>query len=183
ERVELDFTQMQNQSLFLVSGPTGAGKTTIFDALTYALYDGASGNTRKKDSFKSDFATDEELCFVELTFELGGKEYFVRRVPEQMGPGTRQKTKKYSSEAELHLPDGTTLVKIPEINAELEVILSLSSSQFRQIVMLPQGEFRRMLDSNSKDKEEIFRNIYETTLLQNFQEELNSKTKELEKER
>src|SRR5699024_7239162 len=113
----------------------------------------------------------------------GGKEYFVRRVPEQTGPGTRQKTKKYSSEAELHLPDGTTLVKIPEINAELEAILSLSSSQFRQIVMLPQGEFRRMLDSNSKDKEEIFRNIFETTLLQNFQEELNRKTKELEKER
>src|SRR5690625_4848046 len=96
EKVTLDFTEMQNQSLFLISGPTGAGKTTIFDALTYALFDGASGEIRNKDSFKSDFATDEELCYVELEFELAGKQYRIRRVPAQIGPGVRQKTKHYS---------------------------------------------------------------------------------------
>ena len=183
ERVILDFTQMQNQSLFLISGPTGAGKTTLFDALAYALYDSASGDLRKKESFKSDFATDEELCFVELTFEVAGKEYFVRRHPSQRAPGKSGKPIDVQAGVELHMPEGQPITRISEANQALEQLLSLTASQFRQIVMLPQGEFRRMLDSNSRDKEEIFRNIFETTLLQEFQEELKRQTSEMQKER
>src|SRR5699024_602881 len=179
EKVELDFTEMQNQSLFLVSGPTGAGKTTIFDALTYALYDGASGNTREKTSFKSDFATDTELCFVELAFEVAGTEYFVKRTPAQRGPGKTGKPVTVMAQVELHLTEGQPITKIQEANDTIAELLSLSAAQFRQIVLLPQGEFRKMLDSSSRDKEEIFRNIFETTLLQEFQEELNRKTKQL----
>ncbi|HRA70909.1 MAG TPA: AAA family ATPase, partial [Trichococcus flocculiformis] len=77
EKIVLDFTQFQNQTLFLVSGPTGAGKTTIFDAIAYALYDVASGSSREKDTFKSQFATEESICYVDLTFEYNGKSYRV----------------------------------------------------------------------------------------------------------
>lgn len=180
--VELDFTQFNQQNLFLVGGPTGAGKTTIFDAIAYALYDNASGNSREKDSFKSQFATDEDLCFVELTFELNGKTYFVRREPSQTGPGTRTKTKEISANVEFHY-DGGTETKIREANQKIQELLSLSYDQFRQIVMLPQGEFKRMLDSNSREKEAIFRNIFQTDILEDFQLKLKEKAKELENER
>lgn len=183
ERVELDFTQMHNHALFLISGPTGAGKTTIFDALAYALYDGASGETRDKEAFKSDFATDEERCFVELTFEVAGKQYYVKRYPTQRAPGKSGKPIQVKAGVELHLPEGQPITKITEANKALKQLLSLSDTQFRQIVMLPQGEFRKMLDSSSHDKEEIFRNIFDTHLLQEFQEELNSQTAEMAKER
>lgn len=97
EKVVIDFTQIHQQTLFLVSGPTGAGKTTLFDAIAYALYDDASGTSRGKDSFKSQFATDEVLCFVELEFELAGKKYFIKRSPVQKGPGKNGKLKNWSS--------------------------------------------------------------------------------------
>src|SRR5690554_332430 len=102
EKVEIDFTKFSQSSLFLVSGPTGAGKTTIFDAIAYALFDSASGDARGKDSFKSDHATDMELCFVELKFELNKTIYTVRREPEQTGPGTRSKTKQIKSNVRFH---------------------------------------------------------------------------------
>lgn len=183
KKVSIDFTEMKNQSLFLISGPTGAGKTTIFDALTYALYDSSSGESRSKDSFKSDFATDEELCYVELLFEISGKQYHIKRIPSQTGPGVREKIKQYQSSVELTLPDGQIITRIAEVNAEIRQLLSLTPSQFRQIVMLPQGEFRKMLHSGSGEKEELFRNIFETNLLKSFQEELSIKKKKLEKKR
>ena len=92
-KVDLDFTSFGSSSLFLVSGPTGAGKTTIFDALTYALFNYASGESRDVDMLKSQFATDEDLCFVDLTFEVGQEKYRVKRIPKQRGPGKRAKTR------------------------------------------------------------------------------------------
>lgn len=181
EKVVIDFTQFHHQTLFLVSGPTGAGKTTIFDAIAYALYDDASGTSRGKDSFKSQFVTDEVLCFVELEFELAGKKYFIKRSPAQKGPGKNGKLKNWSSEVEFH-HNGTVTTKINEANKEIQELLSLSYEQFKQIVMLPQGEFKKMLESNSADKEKIFRNIFQTDTIKELQSLLKDKASRLKQE-
>ena len=179
-KVEIDFTQFNQKTLFLVSGPTGAGKTTIFDAIAYALYDEASGTSRGKDSFKSQFATDQDLCYVELEFELAGKRYYIKRSPTQMGPG-KHRIKKYTPEVEfIHGKNVTT--KIVEANQEIKELLSLSYEQFKQIVMLPQGEFKQMLESNSADKEKIFRNIFQTDTINKFQTSLKEETRLLKSE-
>ncbi|ALV22885.1 AAA family ATPase [Carnobacterium antarcticum] len=179
-KVEIDFTQFNQKTLFLVSGPTGAGKTTIFDAIAYALYDDASGTSRGKDTFKSQFASDEVLCYVELEFELAGKKYYIKRTPAQMGPG-KHRIKKYSPEVELiHGTNVTT--KINEANKEIQDLLSLSYEQFKQIVMLPQGEFKKMLESNSADKEKIFRNIFQTDTIKTFQLDLKEEARRLKSE-
>ncbi|PRY75645.1 AAA family ATPase [Alkalibacterium olivapovliticus] len=180
--VEIDFTEFNQSSLFLVSGPTGAGKTTIFDAIAYALFDKPSKDGREKDTYKSDHASDTDLCYVYFEFELGQKRYSVRREPNQTGPGTRSKTKQILASVEFHNGENVT-TKINEANKEIELLMGLTHDQFRQIVMLPQGDFKRMLDSNSADKEKIFRNIFQTNQFEAFQEKLKEKAKELKKER
>lgn len=179
-KVEIDFTQFNQKTLFLVSGPTGAGKTTIFDAIAYALYDDASGTSRGKDTFKSQFASDEVLCYVELEFELAGKKYYIKRTPAQMGPG-KHRIKKYSPEVEL-IHGTNVITKINEANKEIQDLLSLSYEQFKQIVMLPQGEFKKMLESNSADKEKIFRNIFQTDTIKTFQLDLKEEVRRLKAE-
>ncbi|WP_423190232.1 AAA family ATPase [Alkalibacterium sp. f15] len=181
-KVEIDFTEFTQSSLFLVSGPTGAGKTTIFDAIAYALFDSASGDARGKDSFKSDHATDSDLCYVELEFQLGKTIYTVRREPEQMGPGRRAKPRQIKSNVEFHNGKSVT-TKIAEANQEIETLIGLTYDQFRQIVMLPQGAFKKMLESNSGEKEKIFRNIFQTGIYERFQDELKVKAKVLADER
>lgn len=179
EKIVLDFTQFQNQTLFLVSGPTGAGKTTIFDAIAYALYDVASGSSREKDTFKSQFATEESVCYVDLEFEYNGKTYRVRRSPAQTGPGKSGKIIDLKADVAFY-HDGTVTTKARDANAEIEQLLSLNYEQFKQIVMLPQGEFKKLLESNSNEKETIFRNIFGTEILKNFQEQLKEKAKALQ---
>ena len=179
EKIVLDFTQFQNQTLFLVSGPTGAGKTTIFDAIAYALYDVASGSSREKDTFKSQFAAEETICYVDLTFEYNGKTYRVRRSPAQTGPGKSGKIINLLADVAFY-HDDTVTTKARDANAEIEQLLSLNYEQFKQIVMLPQGEFKKLLESNSNEKETIFRNIFGTEILKSFQEELKEKAKSLQ---
>lgn len=177
-KVDLDFTSFGSSSIFLVTGPTGSGKTTIFDALTYALFNHASGQARELDMLKSQFATDEDFCFVELTFEIGQAIYRVKRSPQQIGPGARVKTRELPAEVEFYKED-QLLATGRNANESIKDLLGLSFEQFRQIVMLPQGEFRRLLQSNSSEKEEIFRNIFGTEHLQDFQEVLKEKRKNL----
>ena len=179
EHTILDFTQFNNQSLFLVSGPTGSGKTTIFDAIAYALYDSPSGESRNKDAFKSDFATDMDLCKVAFTFEVNGKEYYIERIPNQTGPGARGPKNIASS---VLFRDGDIVTtKIKEANQEIAELLSINYEQFKQIVMLPQGEFKRLLESDSKNKEVIFRNIFGTEVILAFQEQLKKQVAQLNK--
>ena len=179
EKIVLDFTKFQNQTLFLVSGPTGAGKTTIFDAIAYALYDVASGSSREKDTFKSQFAAEETICYVDLEFEYNGKTYRVRRSPAQTGPGKSGKIINLLADVAFY-HDDTVTTKARDANAEIEQLLSLNYEQFKQIVMLPQGEFKKLLESNSNEKETIFRNIFGTEILKSFQEELKEKAKSLQ---
>ncbi|MDZ7836343.1 MAG: AAA family ATPase [Alkalibacterium sp.] len=124
--VEIDFTAFNQSSLFLVSGPTGAGKTTIFDAIAYALFDKPSKDGREKDTYKSDHAKDTDLCYVYFEFELGQKRYAVRREPNQIGPGTRSETKKVSASVEFHNGERVT-TKINEANKEIEALMGTDS--------------------------------------------------------
>lgn len=139
DTVEIDFTQFES-GIFLISGPTGAGKTTIFDAICFALYSHASGNTRTTDSFKSHHAQPQDLCFVEFTFSLEGKTYHIRRTPKQMVYSKRKKELIESSgEVLFTLPDQQVLTG-RDANARIEELLGLNCEQFRKIVMLAQGE-------------------------------------------
>lgn len=179
--VDLDFTKFGTSSLFLITGPTGSGKTTIFDALTYALYNDTSGEIRDIDMMKSQFASDEDFCSVELTFEMHQATYKVVRSPRQMGPGVRAKVREHQSSVEFY-KEGQLISSGSQANGEIVELLGLTYEQFRQIVLLPQGEFRRLLMSNSREKEEIFRNIFGTEAIQNFQEALKDKKRQLKKD-
>lgn len=181
EKVELDFTKFGSSSIFLVSGPTGAGKTTIFDAITYALFNEASGSMRDVDTLKSQFASDEEECYVELTFDLGLDQYRIRRRPKQKGPGARKGSVQLQSAVELYKEDTPIATSITEANEAIESLLGLSYKQFCQIVMLPQGDFQELLQSNSDKKQDIFRSIFGTEPIQQFQNRLNEKRRELKK--
>ena len=155
-------------------GATGAGKTTIFDAITYALYDAPSGTNRDTSMFRSKYASPETPTFVEMTFSCGGKVYTVKRNPEYERPARRgSKMTKQRAEAELHLPDGRGVLDKPkEVNAELTQIIGLDRSQFSQIAMIAQGEFLKLLTAETKDRQEIFRKIFKTNCYEVLQNRL-----------
>lgn len=175
DKMVIDFSSFDQSGLFLISGPTGSGKTTLFDAMAYALYDEASGDVRERDTLKSQYANDEMLCYVKFTFDVGGKTYTILRKPTQIGPGVRTKTKYIQTEAELAINGTIVATKKTEVDAYIGQILSLTADQFKQIVMIPQGEFRRLLISSSREKEAIFRNIFKTHQLETFQVKLKEK--------
>ncbi len=172
--VDLNFTKFSSNSIFLINGPTGSGKTSIFDGISYALYNQASGQIRENDMLKSQLATDEELCYVEFIFEIKNKIYRIVRQPKQMGPGVQKKVRQHSSSVEFYRED-ELIGEGTEANNEIIKLLGLNYNQFRQIVLLPQGEFRQLLVSNSREKETIFRNIFGTETIENFQELLKEK--------
>ncbi len=164
-RQVIDFSSLSGSSLFLITGPTGAGKTTIFDAITFALYGRASGDSRKDvEELKSHFATAAEPCYVKLTFLLHGEQYTIERKPKQQRVVRGGGLSTANGDALLTLPDGTMLSGINEVLARIETLLGLDYNQFRQIVMLPQGEFKRLLEAESKQKQIIFRKIFSTEL-------------------
>ena len=170
---EIDLEKLGEKGLYLITGDTGAGKTTIFDAITYALYDAPSGTNRDTSMFRSKYASPETPTFVEMTFSCGGKVYTVKRNPEYERPARRgSKMTKQRAEAELHLPDGRVLDKPKEVNAELTQIIGLDRSQFSQIAMIAQGEFLKLLTAETKDRQEIFRKIFKTNCYEVLQNRL-----------
>ncbi|MGM9973396.1 MAG: AAA family ATPase [Clostridiaceae bacterium] len=177
----VDFTLLKDKKIFLITGPTGAGKTTIFDAISFAIYGKASGGDRESENFRSDFAEEDRITYVELSFLLKGKEYYIKRTPQQQkkkrkGDGyTEQK-----SDAELMTPEGKVYTGVTEVNKKVQELFGISYEQFKQIVMIPQGEFRELLSSNSKDREEIFRRVFGTYGFLKIQEKLDLGAKELE---
>lgn len=175
----IDFTKLSDRNIFLITGPTGAGKTTIFDAISFALFGEASGSSRDKDSLRSDFASLETPTYIELEFELRGKRYIVTRYPQQerkkiKGDGTIFKT----AEAVLTTPEGDIITKINAVDDKINNIIGINKNQFRQIVMLPQGEFRKLLEAESKEREVIFRKIFGTEAFQVIQQKLDNLQKD-----
>ncbi len=177
----IDFTKLQEQ-IFVISGPTGAGKTTIFDAISFALFGEASGSSRDRDSLRSDFASPETETYIELEFELRGEVYKIKRSPQQeqkklRGDGYTLR----NADAELLLPDSTLITKIANVDEKINQLLGINKAQFKQIVMLPQGEFRKLLESDSSERELIFRKIFGTEGFAEIQRRLEDESKELYK--
>ena len=150
--------------LYLITGDTGAGKTTIFDAIIYALYGEASGNIRTTDMLRSKYANADTATFVELTFVFKDKTYIVRRNPEYLRPSKRGEGKftKESAKAQLTMPDKEVITGLVSVNNKIIEIIGLNKNQFSQIAMLPQGEFMRLLLADTKQRIEIFREIFDT---------------------
>lgn len=176
----VDFTKLNGRNIFVVSGKTGAGKTTIFDAISFSLYGEPSGDTRETRSLRSDFADDDIDTFVELDFEIKGEVYKVKRSPLYL---KKKKNKEgytdSKASAELFLPNDKHITKIKDVNDKLIEILGINRQQFKQIVMLAQGEFRKLLLANSNEREDIFRKIFDTYRFENIQEELKTRAKNI----
>lgn len=177
---ELDFSKLEGQNVFLITGPTGAGKTTVFDAICFALYGEASGEARQNEGFRSDYADPHELCMVELIFEAQGQCYRVLRRPTQRRLSKQDKLVESKADAKLFLPRDEVITGTREVTARITELLGLTQRQFKQIIMLPQGEFLQLLTAKSDEKQEIFRRIFQTQLFDNFTQLLEEKAKELE---
>lgn len=180
----IDFEELKGRNIFVISGKTGAGKTTIFDAISYALYGEASGESRETDSLRSHFADGNTETYVELEFELRGEKYTVNRVPKQKkkkarGEGYTEK----SADATLTLPDGKVITKVKNVTDKIIEILGITREQFKQIVMLAQGEFKKLLLADSVEREGIFRKIFNTYDFEKIQAELKDKAANLSKNR
>lgn len=178
----VDFRVFGESGLFLVTGDTGAGKTTIFDGICYALFDEASGSLRDGTMMRSDFARPETKTFVELEFEYRGESYLVRRNPRYERPKARgEGMTTENADAELTLPDpasatGTRVVSgSRKVTDEIVRILGVDRSQFTQIAMLAQGDFMKILVGDGRERSDIFRRIFGTARFERFQQELKSR--------
>ena len=179
-RQVLDLDKLGTKGIYLVTGDTGAGKTTIFDAITFALYGETSGDIRRSDMLRSKYAADDVPTEVELIFAYGGKEYTVRRNPEYQRPSKRGGgivTQK--ADAQLTYPDGNIVTKTKDVTAAVESILGVNRNQFTQIAMIAQGEFLKLLFAPTEDRKKIFRKIFKTELFQELQDRLKSESGKL----
>lgn len=178
-RVVVDFTAFGESGLFLITGDTGAGKTTIFDAITFALYGEASGSYRKANSLRSDFADNDTETFVELTFLHRNQKYTVKRNPsyertKKRGEGTTTQ----GIDAELILPGGDIVSGFKDVTDKIISILGIEVGQYKQIAMIAQGEFFDLLHADSAERGEIFRRVFNTHVYKWVQDQLKEKSKE-----
>ncbi|MGB4661266.1 MAG: SMC family ATPase [Mobilitalea sp.] len=175
--VVIDYAKLGNNGLYLVTGDTGAGKTTIFDAITFALYGEASGNNRESDMFRSKYAAPETPTFVDMTFLYRNLEYKIRRNPEYMRPAKRGDGEtKEKGDATLTCPDGRIVTASMAVTKAVEELIGINREQFTQIAMIAQGDFLKLLLATTKERSDIFREIFDTKLYQILQERLKSET-------
>ncbi|MDN3017061.1 SMC family ATPase [Paenibacillus sp. BSR1-1] len=183
----IDFSKLGNRTMFVISGKTGAGKTTIFDAISYAIYGKASGEDRNGPELRSQFAKDELLTEVTLDFSLRNKVYSITRSPQQQ----KKKDKgdgftSIGAKAELYVLDESgekklLASKITDVEEKIKEIMLIDANQFRQILMIPQGEFRKLLTSDSKDKEVILQRLFHTQFYKMVEEKLRDEAAELKR--
>ena len=176
--MELDFETLGTGGLYLITGDTGAGKTTIFDAISFALFGEASGGNREPGMLRSKYADPSTPTEVTLTFRYAGKEYTITRNPEYMKPKTKGKDKgdamtKQTAGATLTYPDGHLVTKPKEVNTAIRDILGLDREQFAQVAMIAQGDFLKLLLADTKERQKIFRNIFHTNLYVELQDQLS----------
>lgn len=179
-RTELDFTKFGRGSLYLICGDTGAGKTTIFDAITFALYGEASGQVRDAGMFRSKYAEATADTFVELVFSCQGSTYTVRRNPEYLRPKTRgEGMTVQKADAVLAFPDQRQpITKAREVTKAVTELVGLDYRQFTQIAMIAQGDFQKLLLAGTAQRSEIFRQIFHTGPYQDLQNRLKTSAKE-----
>ena len=184
ELQELSLEDLGRSGLYLITGDTGAGKTTIFDAITFALFGEASGDSREPGMLRSKYASPETPTFVELTFAYDGKQYTVRRNPEYDRAKARGTgTTKQSADAALTLPDGRIVTKLREVDKAIRDILGISREQFAQVAMISQGEFRKLLQADTPQRQKIFRDIFGTGRYQQLQDKLKAETARVREQR
>lgn len=172
----IDMDRLGKSGLYLITGDTGAGKTTIFDAIVFALYGGASGSSRQTGLFRSKYADAETPTFVELEFDYGGEIYTVRRNPEYTRPTKRGGGMTTESpDATLIRPDGTVVTKIKEVTREITELIGVDGDQFTQIAMIAQGDFLRLLLAPTAVRGAVFRKIFRTDSYGSLQDMLKSK--------
>ena len=181
----IDFRQLGDKNFFLITGPTGSGKTSILDAITFALYGSASGDLRNNRSLRSDYATPETKTSVTLLFANKNKTYEITRTPEQ-------ELKKQRGEGTRTVPVGASLVEIDkegdrkilatsnsDATKAIEELLGFKADQFRQLVILPQGEFRRFLMADSKERKLILETLFKTGEYRQLEDVLDAQAKKL----
>ena len=169
----LDMDKLGKSGLYLITGDTGAGKTTVFDAVCFALYGSASGEVRQTNMFRSKYASADTPTFVRMVFEYDGKIYDVKRNPEYLRPSKRgDGFTKQTANAELVLPNGTAITKVNEVNDKIKEIIGVDRTQFSQIAMIAQGDFRKLLDCDTNTRKDIFRKIFKTESYKVFEEKI-----------
>ncbi|MEW6218522.1 MAG: SMC family ATPase [Thermodesulfobacteriota bacterium] len=179
-REEVDFTAFGDNAFFLIHGPTGAGKTSILDAICYALYGAASGFTRDERSLRSQHARADLACEVDLLFVVGPRRFQIHRSPEQEveKKGRRQSLPHRVELCEVDATGailGERLSRIGAVRDRIEQVLGLTADQFRQVVILPQGEFRRLLLASSADKDKILKKLFATERFERIEDLLKAR--------
>lgn len=182
DKVFLDFNKLNDQKIFIIHGPTGAGKTTVLDAIVYALYGKTSGGARNGTQMRSDYADSTLKTEVEFVFAIGQDEYKIRRSPKQVlkkkrGEGTRE----VLAEAILYKKKNgdweSVATKSNDIKEAIQQIIGFREEQFLQVMLLPQGEFKKLLLASSKDRADVMRELFKTSIYAKLQNVLDSERK------
>ena len=182
-RTELDFEKLGERGMYLITGVTGAGKTTVFDAITYALYGEASGRGKSAGMLRSQYALPETPTGVELTFLYNGEKYVICRNPEYDRPKSRgEGTTTEKAAVAVYCPDGRIITKTREAAEEIRNIVGLDCDRFMQVAMIAQGKFRDILTAGTEERQKSFRDIFGTRIYREFQEKLKTEVSELSKE-
>ncbi|MBQ5849649.1 MAG: SMC family ATPase, partial [Lachnospiraceae bacterium] len=178
--VEINMSDLGEHGLYLITGDTGAGKTTIFDAICFALFGNASGANREASMLRSKYADIATPTEVELLFSHADKEYIVKRNPEYMRPAKRgEGLKKETANAQLTYPDGRIVTRVKDVDMAIVELLGIDRNQFSQIAMLSQGEFLKLLLADTKSRQQIFRELFKTSYYQTLQYRLEDSRKEI----
>ena len=181
-KVELDLSKLGENGVYLITGDTGAGKTTIFDAITFALFGKPSGDIRDVKTLRSEYANEEIETYVELDFIYHDEEYHIYRRPEytythvQKNGEVKQRSK--ATDAYLILPNGDRIVKPTEVTKQVEQLLGMKRDQFRQIAMIAQGSFLEILNANTKERGKLFEKVFMTSKYSVLMDRLNQMAKE-----
>lgn len=181
-KVELDLSQLGENGVYLITGDTGAGKTTIFDAITFALFGKPSGDIRDVKTLRSEYANEKIETYVELDFIYHDEEYHIYRRPEytythvQKNGEVKQRSK--ATDAYLILPNGDRIVKPTEVTKQVEQLLGMKRDQFRQIAMIAQGSFLEILNADTKERGKLFEKVFMTSKYSVLMDRLNQMAKE-----
>ena len=177
----IEFSQFEEKGLFLISGDTGAGKTTIFDAICFALYGETSGKFRDTKNLRSEYAKESETCFVDFYFSHQGRDYHIRREPSYERINRNGKVTEEKEKVTFFYPDGTTAEGVRNVDGTeketgiIRELLHIDSKQFMQIAMIAQGEFWNLLNAKTDERTKILRTIFQTSGYNNIEYRLKDR--------